>query len=278
MIFYQYDKNGGAHVCDLTDQFKGGKAFLVGGAPSLKEQNYKLLEQRGILTFAINNTGCLFRPTAMISCDTPKCFDKRLLMDPTIMKFAWNVFSRETLEGTEVTYRAMPNQFFFDVLKRDDDSRLLQYYNKIPWKNNSLFAAICIVRHLGISKMFLAGSDFGPNKDGEHYSVGANLDDKEKIWNEMLYKSQIRDLIKLKPVFEEFGLHIVDTSKNTKLSSTYPTCTIEDAVAECLTGFPRDFTDKLPHVSRLFPGMADKVTEGRYNIVDEKFALKEKAP
>lgn len=275
MIFYQYDRSGGQHVCDLADMFYGVPAFLVGGAPSLKEQNYKLLEQRGVLTFAINNTGCLFRPTCMISCDTPKCFDPRLLKDPTIMKFAWNTFANEQIAEHGPKYRDMPNLYMFDVLKRGKDDRLLQYYKDLPWKNNSLFAAFCILRHLGITKMFLAGSDFGPNKTGSDYSVGANLDDKEKIWNDMLYKAQVRDLIKLKPVFDEFDFHITDTSKNSKLGYVYPTCSIEDAVSECLNGFPKDFAPSLPHVSRMFPGMADKVAASRYNVVDENDSLKE---
>ena len=94
----------------------------------------------------------------------------------------------------------------------------------------------------------------------------------------MLYKSQIRDLIKLKPVFDEFGLHMVDTSKNTKLSSVYPTCSIEDGVAECLAGIPDEYAKSFPHVSQMFPGMADKVVSSQYTIVDEANALKEVVP
>ena len=283
MIFYQYDRKGGQHVVDFTDVLSGRPAFLVGGAPSLKEQNYKLLETRGVVTFAINNVGGLFRPTYMVSCDTPRCFDPKLLLDPTLIKFGWNSFAMEPISDkplgeTIPKYMECPNQFFFDVLRRGKDSRLLQYYKDIPWKNNSLFAAICILRHMGVNKMFLAGSDFGPNKSGEDYSVGAKLDSKEKIWNDMLYKSQVRDLIKLKPVFEEFELTIVDTSKNTKLSSVYPTCTIEDGVAECLKGLPSEYATSFPHVSQMFPGMADKVVAGQYAVVDEAMALKETLP
>lgn len=275
MIFYQYDRQGGQHVLDMTDLYYGRKAFLVGGAPSLKEQNYHLLEQRGVLTFAINNTGCLFRPTVMISCDTPKCFDPRLLKDPTILKIAWNSFANETIQEDGPKYREMPNQVFFEVLKRGKDSRILQYYNQVPWKNNSLFTAFCVLKHMGIRKLFLAGSDFGPNNDGKNYSVGAELDSKEKIWNDMLYKSQVRDIIKLKPVFDEFDFTLVDTSKYSKLASVYPTSTIEDAVSECIEDFPKDFLKSYPHVSQMFPGIADKVASSRYTIVDEKEALKE---
>ena len=275
MIFYQYDHIGGQHVCDLTDLFTGYPAFLVGGAPSLKEQNYNLLEQRGILTFAINNTGCLFRPTCMVSCDHPSCFDPRLLRDPTIIKFSWNAFCSDTInQDSSDKYMHMPNMYMFDVLSRGKDSRMLQFYKDIPWKRNSLFTAICILYHLGIRSVYLAGSDFGTS-NGKFYAVGADLDNKERVWNDMLYKSQVRDLIKLKPVFEDFDLKIIDTSKNSKLASVYPTMTIDDAVTECLKNFPSEYLKSYPHVSQLYPGMADKVVSSQYAVVDESTVLGE---
>lgn len=284
MIFRTYDQGGNLHVADLRGLYHGAKAaFLVGGAPSLREQPYRLLEQRGVLTFAMNNVGGLFRPTCMVASDEMACFDRRLLLDPTIQKFLWMAHSDKPFrmpDGSEGRLRDIPNAFLYDAVLRRRDSSLLSDTNYLDWKRNTFFLGISVMYHLGIRTIVLAGSDFGPDDRGRDYSAGSSLTSKEKAWNEILYKYEAADMLRLKGVFDSYGLRILDSSAHSKLcppAGPYERISLEDGVSLCLEGFPAEHDKDPPHVSRLHdPRLADQVIAGRYNVVHESDTLYKK--
>ena len=278
MIFRTVDLDGNMHVMDPKGLFRGvPAAFLVGGAPSLKEQNYRLLEQRGVVTFAMNNVGSLFRPTCMVASDEPACFDRRLLMDPTIVKFLWGAYRDKRIRGTGKSFDDLPNVWMYDAVVRRRDSSLLADTNYLDWKRNTFFLGISVMYHLGIRKIVLAGSDFGPDDRGTDYSSGASLSKDEKEWNNLLYRYEIADMVRLKPVFDSYGLEIVDTSLHSKIcapAGPYRHATLEEGVEMCLKGFPSSHDTDLPHVSRLHDrSLMDQVLAGKYTVVDEKDTL-----
>lgn len=285
MIFKTFDSSGGMHVMDAKGLFHGvPAAFLVGGAPSLREQNYGLLEQRGVLTFAMNNVGSLFRPTCMVASDEPACFDRRLLFDPTIMKFLWYAHDDREIEapdGTKKRLHDLPNAFLFDVVMRKRDSALLSDSTSVDWKRNTFFLGISVMYHLGIRTIVVAGSDF-ESSNGRDYANDASLSEGEKGWNDLLYKYEIADMVRLAPVFESYGLTIYDTSLHGKIckpAGPYEKITLEQGVEMCLKGVPEKHDADLPHVSRLQdPGMMDRVLSGRYTYVDEKEVLSDAIP
>lgn len=278
MIFRTFDTGGNAHVMDPKGLFRNvPAAFLVGGAPSLREQDYRLLEQRGVVTFAMNNVGSLFRPTCMVASDEPACFDRRLLLDPTIVKFMWGAYADKEVAGTGRRFSELPNVWLYDAVVRRRDSSLLSDTNYLDWKRNTFFLGISVMYHLGIRRIVLAGSDFGSDDRGRDYSAGASLSSDEREWNNILYRYEIADMIRLKPVFDAYGLSVYDTSLHSKIRSPagpYGWIPLEKGVEMCLEGFPAEHDTDLPHVSRLHDrSLMDRVLEGKYTVVDEKDTL-----
>lgn len=253
MILVHYEQNGAKRLVDMQDIFKARTAMLVGGAPSLKEQPVELLEQRGVLTMAINNAALHFRPTMWVSGDNPECYEPRLLLDPTIMKFAPVSYSQANILGTK--YWKMPNIYFYMPEPNIPWDEYLSNRRGVPWYNNTLFVAIHTLYRLGIRRIILAGSDFGFSKSGDMYAHGTSLGDLERKWNLDLYNGLVKELRMLKPVFERSGLELMDSSKNSRISQVYKHVSLEDAVKYCLEGFPAVNKDPkdLPHCSKFAP-------------------------
>ena len=68
MILVHFEANGMKHLTDVQNMYRGQTAMLVGGAPSLCEQPIELLEQRGVITMAMNNAALHFRPNGLGEC------------------------------------------------------------------------------------------------------------------------------------------------------------------------------------------------------------------
>ena len=253
MILIHFTPSGMKRIADLQHTFHGSTAILVGGSPSLREQPLHLIQQRGVVTMAINNSALHFRPTMWVSGDRPECYEPRILMDGTIMKFAPVLYEGNKLETLDNRqYRTVPNIYFYI---QEDGIPWDEYLAKrqgVPWYSNTLFVGIHILYQLGFKRIILAGSDFGFGKDGAQYAHDAQLGDPEKKWNQDLYNSQVREMRMLKPVFERAGLTIMDCSKHSRLAQTYKHISMEDAVALCLKDFPSKpvAPSALPHCSK----------------------------
>jgi len=253
MLLIHYTAKGAKRIVDIQDTMRNATAMLVGGAPSLKEQPVDLLNQRGILTMAMNNAGLHFRPSMWSSGDHPACYEPRLLLDATIMKFA--PISYAEVEVCKRKYREMPNTYFYIPEANVPWDEYLAARRGVPWYNNTLFVSIHILYMLGIRRIILAGSDFGFGKDGNMYAHSTQLGDLERKWNLDLYNSLVRELRMLRPMFERAGLTLMDCSKNSRVAQVYKHITLEDAVKYCLEGFPEKNVDPkdLPHCSKFAP-------------------------
>jgi hypothetical protein len=253
MLLIHYNAQGAKRVVDLQDMLRGGTAMLVGGAPSLKEQPVELLSQRGVTTMAMNNAGLHFRPTMWASGDHPECYEPRLLLDPTIMKFAPVSYAETTVLGRK--YRQMPNIWFYIPEANVPWDEYLAARRGVPWYNNTLFVSIHVLYMLGVRTIILAGSDFGFGLDGSMYAHATHLGDLEKKWNLDLYNSLVRELRMLRPMFERAGLTLMDCSKNSRIAQTYKHLTMEEAVKYCTREFPEHNVDPgcLPHCSKFAP-------------------------
>ena len=282
MIFFTFDRDDSAHMCDLTGMFAGCSAMLVGGSPSLKDHDLSVLEQRGLVTFAMNNTGALFRPTCMACCDNPQCFDLSILKDPTVMKFGLLGHAKAKVRtDSETRFQDLPNMFFYPSKAEDRDSAFGTPRYSLDWKRNTMFVSIEIMISLGIRTIVLAGSDFGSSKDGRDYAHGSSLDDREKIWNSTLYKYEAFDLRKLKNRFDELGVELIDASDRSKISGDlgpYRHMTLEEGVKHCLRGYdPAPAAPgELPHCSRLYSRkFVDNVVAHRYSVIKDEDVIKD---
>jgi hypothetical protein len=261
MIFMHFTPRGRRRVADLQDIFCGQTAMLVGGAPSLKEQPIELLNQRGVLTMAINNAACHFRPTMWISGDHPDCYEPQILLDPRIMKFAPSRHVKVPVAGRP--YATLPNMFFYTVEGNVPWDEYLSQRPTVPWYNNTLFVAIHTLYRMGVRRIILAGSDFGFAKEsgdadmeaGDMYAHKTTLGTLERKWNLDLYNSLVKELRLLKPLFDKAGLTLMDCSKNSRISQVYEHISLERAVELCLNGYPKKMVDPstLPHCSKFAP-------------------------
>ena len=253
MIVIHYTPDGMQRTTDLRDIYHGSTAILVGGAPSLREQPHQLLEQRGVLTMAINNAGLIIRPTLFIAGDHPDCYDPVLLTDPTIMKFGpltW-ADTNTTIHIKGRKFYSFPNMYFYMPTDKVPWDEYLADRTEVPWYNNTLLTSIHVLYMLGIRRIILAGSDFMSGKNSD-YAHGQVLGGLEKKWNLDLYNHLVKELRLLKPIFDKAGLELMDSSKNSRLTQVYQHITLEAAVAMALEGFPKSTVavNDLPHCSQ----------------------------
>lgn len=258
MILMHFEPKGTRRAIDLNNTFVGQTSFLVGGAPSLKEQNTKLFDNRGVLTMAMNNVAVHFQPTMWVSGDRPECYEPQILMDPRIMKFAPLAHAQITVEGKK--YWQMPNIYFYMSQDGIPWDEFLSNRNTVPWYSNTLFVGIHILYQLGVRRIILAGSEFGFSPTGEMYAHKTTLGSLERKWNQDLYNSQVRELRMLKPIFESNGLTLMDSSKNSRINQTYRHLSLEDAVKIATADFPQKMKDpsELPHCSKFAPDSIQK--------------------
>jgi hypothetical protein len=266
MLLIRFNQDGVKRIVDLQDMLTGQTALLMGGAPSLAEQPLRLLEQRGVVSMAMNNAATHFRPTLWASGDRPECYEPRVLLDPTIMKFG--ILSHAQVELDERygnrRYYQMPNQLFYIPEDNVPWDEYLAVRRGVPWYNNTLFVSIHILYQLGIRRIILGGSDFGFSKSGDMYAHRTELGAMEHKWNSDLYNSLVHELRRLRPVFDKAGLEFLDCSVNSRLGQTYPHITLEKAVELCLERFPAQNLDPavLPHCSKFAPeSIQDKIAQ-----------------
>jgi hypothetical protein len=252
MIFLHYTAGGLKRTADLSEIFANQSCMLVGGAPTLHTQPLELLANRGVLACAMNNSALHFQPTLWCSVDRPECFEPQILLDPRIMKFGNIAHAEIKLDGkyNGKRFYEFPNTFFY-LLKDDVPwSEYLAPRREIPWYSNTLFTSIYLLYYLGIRRIVLAGSDFG-TANGHMYAHTTKLTDLQTKWNTDLYDSQVHELRRMKPVFEQARLEFYDCSVNSRLKGVYEHISFEKAVELCTQGFPQQPLPpaSLPHCS-----------------------------
>lgn len=75
------------HNVFLGDTYRGHAAFLLCSGPSLVCHDLSRLNERGVLTMALNNAAVVHRPQLWCSVDDPGHFCDAIWYDPGILKF-----------------------------------------------------------------------------------------------------------------------------------------------------------------------------------------------
>jgi hypothetical protein len=248
MVLITFTPEGQQRMCNLADVFKGRTAILMGGAPTIAKQPLHLLEQRGVLSAAMNNAARHFKPTLWFSADHPGSFEPQILLDPNIMKIAPAGHSSTVIN--DVPYYGMPNIYFYISKPDVPVGQMFAPYVKTPWYRNTLLVSIVMLHHLGVRRIILGGSDF--EFSGKVYAHEDGLLPHERALNERLYKSQVYDLKRLRPIMQEAEIEMLDCSYASKLDGTYPVISMEEAVELALEDFPAEMVDPktLPHGTR----------------------------
>jgi len=261
VIYSTFGNDGGRRLAYLDDVFKNTPCILMGGAPTIKDQPLALLEQRGVLSAAINNAARHFQPNLWFCADNPHCYEPQIVMDPCVMKFM--SYSYHKVE-TRRAMSEMPNTFFYITDNEVPIASMLERTRYTPFYKNTLLTAIHILYQLGVRTIILGGSDFEFGEDVYAHKDG--LTDQEKVLNSRLYGSLAEELIGLKPVFDQYGLRLMDCSVKSKLGGTYETLTMKEAADLCREGFPDKMMDPedLPHGTRF----ASEEMKKRLGVID----------
>ena len=263
MIVVRKTKQG-ARVLDVTDMQAGATAILLGGAKSLATQNLDVLRVPGVLVMAMNNAAVHLHPTMWIGVDRPECYDPKILLDPTILKFG-NLAHADVMLGAEYggrMFHEMPNTVFYSVEANVPLNEVLNQRHNVPWYENTLFTAIFTLYSMGVRTIILAGSDF-TIAGTDAYAHDTTLTPEQLKWNSDLYEGQVLRLRMLKPIFDNAGLKLLDCSAASRLGEVYPHISIEEAASLCLAGLPSSYsTITLPHCSVFAPQkIRDTVTQ-----------------
>lgn len=235
---------------DLDGLFTGCTVFIAGGAPSLADEDLSKLTQPGVFVLAINNTPAIMPDGAVdawIGSDKPGCYSQKILLDPTIMKFA--VISRKDLLVGDVEWRHLPNTYFFGTTDKFREDNFLMPHRDFLWWKNTFFGALQLAHRLGFAKVYLIGCGFKASKE-KQYSYDFELDEKERAINERLYNQSVERMKKLKPVFDAAKFKVISATPDSLLNRLYSVVSFDDAVAGAVKKIPADYElDKCVHSS-----------------------------
>ena len=170
------------HNVFLGDLYRGHAAFLVCGGPSLKAHDLSLLNQRGILTLAVNNAATVVRPHLWTSVDDPGNFCDAIWNDPGILKFIpFDHMEKQFLVRDE-NDRLVPSQAKVGEMPGVIGFRRNEYFRAEQWLHESTFnwgnhsdrvdtdgnkgsrsvfyVALRLLFFLGVRSVYLLGCDF----------------------------------------------------------------------------------------------------------------------
>jgi len=236
----------------LGNLYHGASAFLVLSGPSLNKLDLSLLEQRGVLTLAVNNAATVFRPRLWIHIDQAVKFHSAVWRDPGILKFVTKgevnrrvrVRDGENFCSAEQTYADMPGVFAYhrnvnfnpqtwltEASINSGNGREEAAKNGHPRVITVFLAALRLLFYLGCHKVYLLGCDWQMRHNQDNYAfrerkraegVNHNNDSYRKI--EVLLKT-------LLPVFAEHGLQVYNCNPGSRLT-LFPHKPYAEALAE----------------------------------------------
>jgi hypothetical protein len=213
-------------------------AFLVGRGWSASPLRWKSIADSGVTTMAVNDYPQGVRPRYWCTGDPPHYFDRRIWLDPQVMKFCPFEYSHMYLPRSsaygpdnQLTPRQCPNIHYFHKSCNDDPWEFLQ----TPWLSwgtlsmgegtpymdergdvrSSMLIGIRLLFHLGIRNVYLLGCDFTPtdHPNPEYYGI---------------LSTQLKTL---RGVFERYGLRVLNANEDSHLR-VFDIVPFEDALKE----------------------------------------------
>lgn len=249
------------HGVLLGDMYRGRPAFLLCSGPSLITHDLRLLQQRGVLTCAVNNAAAVFRPHLWVSVDSPAHFCDAIWRDPAILKFVpvphlhHPVAIRDDhgqLQLSREVVRDMPAVFAFQRNDTFVAERWL-YEETFNWGNQSkradahgnrgsrsvMYVALRLLFFLGIRRLYLLGCDFRMERGKANYAFPQRRSDSSIRGNNRTYDVLKDRLTQLLPYFEKEDYRIFNCTPNSGLT-VFPHISYEEAVAEVCSAMPQE--------------------------------------
>jgi len=246
MLLWDKDSKG----ISWWNHYKGAKIFLVCSGPSLNDLDLSLLDNRGVMTMAMNNSWCMVKPDIWIGFDTPGRFHNQGWMDPSIMKIVpWHrkehrLNHRVGGEIVDMGIKAQdaPNCWF---LSNNTTFNPETWFTEksANWGGGvkgiepeggfrvTMFGALRTLYYLGFQEVYLLGCDWEMPND---MNKGAYAWDelREPIVrdkNNDMYRWIGEVLEKLKPEFDRSGFQIYNCKEDSKLE-LFPFMSYEEAI------------------------------------------------
>lgn len=267
MVLWKNDKDG----ISWENHYRGSKIFLVCGGPSLNTLDLSLLDNRGVMSMALNNAWCMVKPDFWMGFDVPGRFHTNGWMDPSIMKIVpWHRRNREINHrvGDEIVDMgintwSVPNCWY---LSNNTDFDLDTWFSQksANWGGKiggldpaggfkvTMIGALRVLYYLGFQEVYLVGCDWGMPMDMEvePYAWEENRAESVREKNNAMYDWVGGVLKKLIPGFKKAGFRVYNCNRESKLT-LFPFINYEDAVERC----------RIPEM---------KDTRGWYDIKNEK--------
>jgi hypothetical protein len=248
------------HNVFLGDTYRGGAAFLAGGGPSLASLRLECLQDRGVLSCAMNNAATVFRPNLWVSVDDPGNFADAIWRDPGIQKFVplchmEKTFTVRDARGELVESNEavgdMPAVFGY---RRNEEFLPEQwlYEDTFNWGNHShqvdtlgnkgsrsvMYVALRMLFYLGIRRVFLIGCDFRMEIGKKNYAFEQERTRSSVRGNNSSYEILNRRLGALQPHFEREGFEVWNCTPNSGLT-VFPHLSFDEALRLARSSMPQ---------------------------------------
>ena len=249
------------HNVFLGDIYRGRSAFLLCSGPSLTSHQLSELDQRGILTLALNNAAVIHRPQLWCSVDDPGNFSDVIWRDQAVWKFVplahmEKSFMIRNEEGELIPsvekVGDMPGVFGF---RRNEDFKAEQWLREdsFNWGNHServdaygnkgsrsvMYVALRLLHYLGVRRIYLLGCDFRMEFGKQNYAFEQERSRSSVNGNNSSYRILNERLQSLIPYFERENLSIFNCTPNSGLT-VFPAKTFPQAVQEAIADMPRN--------------------------------------
>jgi len=248
------------HNVFLGDLYRGRSAFLLGGGPSLSSHDLTQLNQRGVLTCAMNNAATVYRPQLWVSVDDPGNFADAIWRDAGILKFVplchmekpFTVRNEDDqlVESMECV-GDMPAVFGYRRNERFRETQWL-FEDTFNWGNHSnqldssgnkgsrsvMYVAIRLLFYLGVRRIYLLGCDFRMTQGSQNYAFEQDRSRSSVRGNNDSYRILNQRLSLLKPYFDQEGLEIVNCTPESGLT-VFPFQPFDRALAETVAEMPQ---------------------------------------
>lgn len=207
---------------NIIDIYHGKSVFLICNGPSLKNIDWSIFKQPGILTFGMNNGAHNFRPNLWTSQDGVYKFMDSIWLDPTIMKFTLlSHRGRKIPNGTLV--KDCPNMIYHKRHSHFDPETWLDQ-NQICWgipqklggSRSTMLAAIHICYLLGFRFIYLVGADFNMSTTSKYF-FEQDRTDSAINHNNNLFKNLANYFAQLRPKLEAKGVYIYNCTPESHL-------------------------------------------------------------
>lgn len=251
------DCNGtGFNKIDLSNMWSPSSAFLVCGGPSLNDIPKEKLNERGILSLAVNNSAGHVQSTAWVFGDPQTKFHHGCHLDPKNITFApigklFKTIQIKDKNGlfkqTNIRLCDCPSVYGFSRQSYFDENTFLTdtfahwgpntNTQKVEFKVlDTMFLAIRLMYYMGCKKIFMLGVDFNLEVD-QPYAFKQDKFVNEKR-NDRYRKTNLL-LKKLKPVLQDNDFNIYNCNPASRCD-VFEYVNFQDAYKECKGGVPNE--------------------------------------